>query len=81
MPILRIVKKEDDICEVEEVGGKKEDERSNGREINNGDVFDTNHKYGGVYFAPARRLYDAIRTGDVGSNRHRAIELVEKMQS
>jgi hypothetical protein len=86
-PILGIIEKVDDVREVVEVGGKKEDERSNGREIDDGDdypfvaIFDTNHKYGGVYFVPARRLYDAIRTVDVGSNRHRAIVLVEKMQS
>ena len=44
-------------------------------------IFDTNHRYNGVYFAPARRLYDAIRTVDVGSKKRRAIILVEKVQA
>jgi len=41
-------------------------------------IFDTNHKYGGVYFVPMKRLYQAVRTIDLGSNKHRAIILVEK---
>ena len=88
-PILGIIDKEDDDAreEVGDVGEEEEEERSDRRDIDNDDeypfvaIFDTNHKYGGVYFAPARRLYDAVRTVDVGSNRHRAIVLVEKMQS
>ena len=89
-PILGIIEKEDDTREeVGDVGEEEEEEeeRSDRREIDDDDeypfvaIFDTNHKYGGVYFAPARRLYDAVRTVDLGSNRHRAIVLVEKMQS
>jgi len=41
-------------------------------------IFDTNHKYGGVYFVPMKRLYESVKTVDLGSNKHRAIILVEK---
>lgn len=41
-------------------------------------IFDTNHKYNGVYFVPAKRLYDAVRAIDVFANTHRAIVLVER---
>ena len=41
-------------------------------------IFDTNHKYGGVYFVPVKRLYESVKTVDLGSNKHRAIILVEK---
>lgn len=41
-------------------------------------IFDTNHKYGGCYLVPARRLYQAVRAVDLSANTHRAIILVEK---
>lgn len=41
-------------------------------------IFDTNHKYGGAYLVPARRLYQAVKTVDLGSKKHRAIISVEK---
>lgn len=41
-------------------------------------IFDTNHKYNGVYFVPAKRLYDAVRAIDLTANKHRAIVLVER---
>lgn len=41
-------------------------------------IFDTNHKYGGVYFVPMKRLFESVNTIDLGSNMHRAIILVEK---
>jgi hypothetical protein len=41
-------------------------------------IFDTNHKYDGSYLIPCRRLYDAVSSIDVGSQRSRAIILVEK---
>ena len=41
-------------------------------------IFDTNHKYGGIYFVPMKRLYQSVKTVDLGSNKHRAIILVEK---
>jgi hypothetical protein len=50
----------------EKWGGEKEEERSDGREIDDGDdhpfaaIFNTNHKYGGVYFFTSRcRLQQA----------------------
>ena len=44
-------------------------------------IFDTNHKYNGVYFVPAKRLYEAVNTVDLFNNSHRAIILVEKKQN
>ncbi|KAL7432094.1 hypothetical protein ACHAXH_002089 [Discostella pseudostelligera] len=44
-------------------------------------IFDTNHKYNGVYFVPARRLYEAVNTVDLFNNSHRAIILVEKNET
>uniref|UniRef100_A0A7S4R595 Glutathione gamma-glutamylcysteinyltransferase n=1 Tax=Ditylum brightwellii TaxID=49249 RepID=A0A7S4R595_9STRA len=44
-------------------------------------IWDTNHKYNGAYFVPARRLYDAVSAVDVLSNLHRAIILVEKKET
>ena len=41
-------------------------------------IFDTNHKYNGVYFVTAKKLYDAVSTVDLFANTHRAIILVEK---
>jgi hypothetical protein len=43
-------------------------------------IWDTNHKYNGAYFVPCRRLYEAVSSIDVGSNKSRAIILVEKKQ-
>ncbi len=43
-------------------------------------IFDTNHKYNGVYFVPAKRLYEAVNTVDLFNNSHRAIILVEKKE-
>lgn len=40
-------------------------------------IFDTNHKYNGVYFVPAKRLYESVNTVDLFNNSHRAIILVE----
>jgi hypothetical protein len=66
------------------IDGEDDDIRMNGREYDDYPyvaIFDTNHKYNGVYFAPARRLYDAVKTIDVGSKKHRAIIMVEKVQT
>eukprot|EP00401_Gymnodinium_catenatum_P009342 CAMPEP_0117458762 /NCGR_PEP_ID=MMETSP0784-20121206/1109_1 /TAXON_ID=39447 /ORGANISM="" /LENGTH=298 /DNA_ID=CAMNT_0005252313 /DNA_START=26 /DNA_END=919 /DNA_ORIENTATION=+ len=42
-------------------------------------IFDTSHKYNGVYFVPARRLYEAVKAVDLSNNNNnRAIVLVEK---
>ena len=41
-------------------------------------IFDTNHKYGGVYLTPARKLYNSVKAIDVSSNTHRAIVFVER---
>lgn len=41
-------------------------------------IWDTNAKYGGAYFVPCRRLYEAVSSVDVGSKKSRAIILVEK---
>lgn len=41
-------------------------------------IFDTNVKYNGTYLVPARRLYDAVGTMDLSTNKRRAIVLVEK---
>ncbi|KAL3826813.1 hypothetical protein ACHAXA_000639 [Cyclostephanos tholiformis] len=86
-PILGIIDREDVVREdggVGEVdlmggGGMRDDERY--EDYPYVAIFDTNQKYNGVYFAPARRLYDAIRTIDVGSNKLRAIILVERVET
>jgi hypothetical protein len=44
-------------------------------------IFDTNHKYNGVYFVPAKQLYKAVNTVDLFNNSHRAIILVEKIEN
>lgn len=44
-------------------------------------IFDTNHKYNGVYFVPAKRLYEAVNTVDLFNNSHRAIILVENNET
>jgi hypothetical protein len=41
-------------------------------------IFDTNHKYGGVYLTPARKLYDSVKAIDISSNTHRAVVFVER---
>lgn len=41
-------------------------------------IFDTNHKYGGVYLTPARKLYNSVKAIDVSSNTNRAIVFVER---
>ena len=41
-------------------------------------IWDTNARYGGAYFVPCRRLYEAVSSVDVGSKKSRAIILVEK---
>ena len=65
-PILGLVEQE------EGVDGKKE--------IDNPFVaiWDTNHKYNGAYFVPARRLYDAVNAIDLSASKHRALVVVEK---
>ncbi|KAL7527695.1 hypothetical protein ACHAWF_002272 [Thalassiosira exigua] len=65
----------------------REDETKDGDAGDNNNplvaIFDTNAKYGGVYFVPARRLHDAVRTVavDISSNERRAIVLVEKKKA
>lgn len=64
--------------EIEEEDGNEEDE---GAADNDGPfvaIWDTNAKYGGAYFVPCRRLYEAVSSVDVGSKKSRAIILVEK---
>jgi hypothetical protein len=39
-------------------------------------VFDVNHKYGGAYFVPARRLYQSVQARDVMTGQSRALVLV-----
>lgn len=41
-------------------------------------VFDVNHKYGGAYLVPAKRLYRSVQLMDVSSQRPRAIILVHE---
>ncbi|KAL7482022.1 hypothetical protein ACHAW6_007703 [Cyclotella cf. meneghiniana] len=41
-------------------------------------IWDTNHKYNGAYFVPAKRLYDAVHAVDLSARKHRALILVEK---
>ena len=41
-------------------------------------IFDTNHKYGGIYLVPARRLHQAVMAVDLSANNPRAIIFVEK---
>jgi len=41
-------------------------------------IFDTNHNYNGVYFVPARRLHEAVRSFDFSNRGPRALLLVEK---
>ena len=41
-------------------------------------IFDTNHKYGGVYLTPARKLYNSVKAIDISSNTHRAVVFVER---
>jgi hypothetical protein len=36
-------------------------------------VFDVNHKYGGAYFVPARRLYQSVQAKDAMSGQSRAL--------
>ena len=67
---------------------KKEKEEEDGNEEEEGAaddddgpfvaIWDTNAKYGGAYFVPCRRLYEAVSSVDVGSKKSRAIILVEK---
>ncbi|KAL3794183.1 hypothetical protein HJC23_012890 [Cyclotella cryptica] len=41
-------------------------------------IWDTNHKYNGAYFVPAKRLYDAVHAVDLSAHKHRALILVTK---
>ncbi len=41
-------------------------------------IWDTNHKYGGAYFVPARRLYQSVHALDLSSNKNRALIVAEK---
>ena len=41
-------------------------------------VFDVNHKYGGAYLVPARRLYEAIHAKDISTNKSRALIFVSE---
>lgn len=41
-------------------------------------IFDTNHKYNGTYFVPAKKLYDAVHAVDLSAHKHRALILVTK---
>mmetsp|Transcript_27830 Transcript_27830/g.52446 ORF Transcript_27830/g.52446 Transcript_27830/m.52446 type:complete len:292 (+) Transcript_27830:74-949(+) len=41
-------------------------------------IFDTNHNYNGVYFVPARRLHEAVRSFDFANRSPRTLLLVEK---
>jgi hypothetical protein len=41
-------------------------------------IWDTNHKYNGAYFVPAKKLYDAVRAVDLSAHKHRALILVTK---
>ena len=43
-------------------------------------IFDTNAKYGGVYFVSARKLHGAVGAVDVFANEPRAVILVEKSE-
>ena len=36
-------------------------------------VFDVNHKYGGAYLVPARRLYESIKAPDVMTGESRGM--------
>lgn len=39
-------------------------------------IFDVNHKYGGTYLVPARRLFQAVKAKDVVTRRSRAVIVV-----
>jgi len=41
-------------------------------------IWDTNHKYGGAYFVPAKRLYESVKALDLSSNKNRALIVVKK---
>jgi hypothetical protein len=41
-------------------------------------IWDTNHKYNGAYFVPAKRLYEAVHAVDLSAHKHRALILVTK---
>eukprot|EP00579_Thalassiosira_antarctica_P027679 CAMPEP_0202023888 /NCGR_PEP_ID=MMETSP0905-20130828/52881_1 /ASSEMBLY_ACC=CAM_ASM_000554 /TAXON_ID=420261 /ORGANISM="Thalassiosira antarctica, Strain CCMP982" /LENGTH=180 /DNA_ID=CAMNT_0048586371 /DNA_START=51 /DNA_END=593 /DNA_ORIENTATION=- len=75
-PILGIIEN-DDSLEMRE--GVEEEETENNNPFVA--IFDTNHKYNGAYFVPARRLYEAVRAIDLTDNNHRAIVFVEKKRA
>jgi hypothetical protein len=68
------------IIERDEREGEDEDEKKTEGNDDNPFVaiWDTNAKYNGAYFVPARRLYEAVKAIDVSANKPRAIVLVEK---
>ena len=44
-------------------------------------IFDVNHKYGGTYLVPARRMYEAIHAPDVTTGRSRAMVVLTNKDS
>jgi hypothetical protein len=44
-------------------------------------VFDVNHIYGGTYFVPARRLYEAIEAKDISTRKSRALIFIQEQEA
>ena len=79
-PILGLVDRPDG-CDDDASGEEKKDESGDDLAVDPlVAIFDTNAKYGGVYFVSARKLHGAVAAVDVFANEPRAVILVEKSE-